>query len=599
MYKKALQLTVVVLGFQGVNLHTAVAQETGPNAFSLSARGSFQYTTADPKGRQPSSSYPEDPADYYIRRERAQQFWLADDCAAATSILDGLVAEYADDSELWLNLGRCQSQMGRGAEALSSFENALALGATPYDGRFGFFPTAVMTQIGWLHADAGDTEEALSWLQRAVDARYIVREFLAQVPQAAAFAGDPRFAALAGTPSDDSLTRDERWRHDIAFLYDHIARVHYDANHAARAAEIDHDLRELSGEVSSLTDTQITARLMLVVAKLGTGHDLLFPEPDLPGGSDQFAWSTYLFSDGLYVIAAEDETLEGARIEAYGDIPAEAAIATVSEAISKDNNMTARSLAPLWLDSPMMLEALRIIDNASDAAVTIIDRGGRRRVVVPARGQASFPDIAPPPEVEAPLYLSRPETLYWSAPLPASDALFVQINGFQDAAGTENFVAFVERLRREISGLAVQHVILDLRRNNGGNDFLMPQLLRVLTHFDMEPSKGELYVLIGRRTFSAAQMFITRLEPLTDAIWVGEPSGSSPTFIGRTGQFTLPYSRLSGTVAAELAQNSWPEDHRIWIAPDVPVALSSEDYFVGNDPALDAVLELIADGSGR
>lgn len=33
------------------------------------------------------------------------------------------------------------------------------------------------------------------------------------------------------------------------------------------------------------------------------------------------------------------------------------------------------------------------------------------------------------------------------------------------------------------------------------------------------------------------------------------------------------------------------------IAPDVPVGLTSTDFFAGRDPALEAVLEILADGS--
>jgi hypothetical protein len=113
----------------------------------------------------------------------------------------------------------------------------------------------------------------------------------------------------------------------------------------------------------------------------------------------------------------------------------------------------------------------------------------------------------------------------------------------------------------------------------------------------MNADKGELYVLIGRGTYSGAQVFVTRLEALTNAVFVGEPTSSRPTVIGRTGNFTLPYSGLSGFISSELNQSSWPEDHRIWIAPDVPVGLSSRDFFAGRDPTLEAVLKIVADGS--
>ncbi len=40
-------------------------------------------------------------------------------------------------------------------------------------------------------------------------------------------------------------------------------------------------------------------------------------------------------------------------------------------------------------------------------------------------------------------------------------------------------------------------------------------------------------------------------------------------------------------------------DARIWIAPDVPVALSSADYFANRDPVFDAVVSLIETGADQ
>jgi hypothetical protein len=35
-------------------------------------------------------------------------------------------------------------------------------------------------------------------------------------------------------------------------------------------------------------------------------------------------------------------------------------------------------------------------------------------------------------------------------------------------------------------------------------------------------------------------------------------------------------------------------DRRVWIAPDVPMALTSADYLAGRDPVLEAVRRVIA-----
>ena len=45
---------------------------------------------------------------------------------------------------------------------------------------------------------------------------------------------------------------------------------------------------------------------------------------------------------------------------------------------------------------------------------------------------------------------------------------------------------------------------------------------------------GHLFVIIGRRTFSAAQNTVNMIEKNTNATFVGEPTGSRPNFVGES-----------------------------------------------------------------
>ena len=55
----------------------------------------------------------------------------------------------------------------------------------------------------------------------------------------------------------------------------------------------------------------------------------------------------------------------------------------------------------------------------------------------------------------------------------------------------------------------------------------------------------------------------------------------------------MPYSKLMGLTSSQFHQDSGPEDHRIWIAPKIPVFLSSQNYFNASDPAMAAILDVI------
>ena len=75
---------------------------------------------------------------------------------------------------------------------------------------------------------------------------------------------------------------------------------------------------------------------------------------------------------------------------------------------------------------------------------------------------------------------------------------------------------------------------------------------RYAAHGDFAPERvqpGKLFVIVGRTTFSAAMCGATQIERYTKAIMVGEPTGSSPNFIGETVMVRLPYSRWSASIS--------------------------------------------------
>lgn len=135
--------------------------------------------------------------------------------------------------------------------------------------------------------------------------------------------------------------------------------------------------------------------------------------------------------------------------------------------------------------------------------------------------------------------------------------------------------------------------MLDVRHNGGGNTYLYPPLLKALLYYELTQPGGKIFAIIGRQTFSAAQNFTNDVDRLTDAIFVGEPTGSRPSFAGESTQAVLPYSGVGFGISTCLHQHVYATDRRIWIAPDVPAELSSADYFANRDPALAAILDIM------
>jgi hypothetical protein len=79
---------------------------------------------------------------------------------------------------------------------------------------------------------------------------------------------------------------------------------------------------------------------------------------------------------------------------------------------------------------------------------------------------------------------------------------------------------------------------------------------------------------------------------LTHAVFAGEPSASSPNFIGEDAAVTLPFSKVMVSISTRYHQgnssNPWA-----FIAPTIPAELSSKDFFANRDPILEAVINVI------
>jgi hypothetical protein len=190
-----------------------------------------------------------------------------------------------------------------------------------------------------------------------------------------------------------------------------------------------------------------------------------------------------------------------------------------------------------------------------------------------------------------PLYLKNAEAFYSFQYLPDSRTVYFQFNRVLPDPN-DPFDKFVERLFAFIEQHEVDRLIIDMRWNNGGNTYMLPPLIKALVSSPKINREGALFVIIGRRTFSAAGNAAAYIQRQTNAIFVGEPTGAKPNSLGDETYFTLPYSKLSISVADVYWESSWPQDFRNWIAPQIFVEPTFAAFSSNHDSALDAILGL-------
>jgi C-terminal processing protease CtpA/Prc len=186
--------------------------------------------------------------------------------------------------------------------------------------------------------------------------------------------------------------------------------------------------------------------------------------------------------------------------------------------------------------------------------------------------------------------------MVWFESLPASEALLVQVNQPRpDSVGS--VVATLASLYGDLSTHRYRRIVIDLRGNEGGWYSLTSALPGIIGSIEAGSNPPAVFVLIGPDTTSAGVALAAQMEQQTNAVFVGEPTGSAPNMFGTYKPAQLPNSGIYYRVSTRRLVNSLPEDDRLWIAPDVIVAERVEDILRGVDSALEKALSLPLDAA--
>jgi hypothetical protein len=396
------------------------------------------------------------------------------------------------------------------------------------------------------------------------------------------------FIGVTGTVDAQTLPP-EQWQQDLAFLSLSISSKHPNPFHAISEESFGSRVDNLHESIPDLNDQEIIVEMATLVAMLQDGHTQF--QGVFQSFTSQYPFRLEVFSDGIFVRKAPRELKGtiGARLLRLGQVDAEEAFVRVASVTPHDNDMTLKNWVPSIMLIPEILHAQDITTNSERAQFVFADRNGREIILdlAPLKPEDPIDWIDASAGVKQPLYLQHPKANYWHQYLEDSQILFVQYNRVRDAPG-ETIAEFFGRVSQRMLELPIKSIVLDVRFNSGGNNFLNAPIVEWVKS-SMQGSKENFYVIIGRGTFSAAQTLVTRLEATTDVILVGEPTGGSPNHFGDSVKLQLPHSDLTLAISS-LYHDDAPGDNRTTIEPQILAPLSSKDYFSGRDPALEAIL---------
>jgi hypothetical protein len=399
-------------------------------------------------------------------------------------------------------------------------------------------------------------------------------------------------------PAQIPARRDAGWRVDLQLLAQELPRRHPAPFRWISVAQWDSAVRSLEQRLPHANRDDVLVGVLHLVALIGDAHTTV--EPDSAFGERRYPLELYDFDDGLFVRRADSAHagLVGARVLAIGRLGAADALTRVASIVSHENDWWVRAWGPMWLMNPTIVAGLGLAADREHVPL-VVERGGRVDTI----------QLAPTSRVEAihgasaeadawvtmrqgppPLWEQHPDRPFWWVLDSATRTVYVAMRAVVPAPQSNSNRAQWDQIFALIDSAAPARVVLDLRENLGGNGALNRYPIQQILRRPALDRPDRLFVVIGRRTFSAGQQFTNLLEWWTQATLVGEPSGQRPSQYGDHRPLVLPNLHVTVQISTVFHQAPNEFDDRAFVPPAVYAPLTSASYRLGIDPAWQAII---------
>lgn len=291
-----------------------------------------------------------------------------------------------------------------------------------------------------------------------------------------------------------------QWREDLQYLARELPKRHKNLFHTVSREQFERAVAELDTAIPSLEDHQITVRMLQITARVGDAHTYVH----LPQTFRRYPVGLYWFGSELRVVRATKEYKDalGTRVIKIGDVNVTDVQARLLSVLSQaENEWFILNNSPGYMVCPEVLHTLGIVPDVGHAVFTLEGDQGKQLTlnIAVVIQDASLNSLLLSAAKSEPLSRQRPTEQFWFTYLPESQTVYVSFRGY-DSLG-EN----ARKLFQFVDSNPTRRLVIDMRQNGGG-DFtkVRSSLIPGIKQRPGIDKKGHLFVVIGRRTFSAA-----------------------------------------------------------------------------------------------
>lgn len=398
-----------------------------------------------------------------------------------------------------------------------------------------------------------------------------------------------------------------QWQEDLRFLQKTI-HEDYSFLFVKTTKEVfDTEVEKLYKDIPNLQEHEVIVGFSRIVSLFKYGHTYISFHQK-PFEFSQLPFNLYQFNDGIYIQGTHKNYPKalGAKVIAVEGKPISAVLKAIEPTVEVENSQYFKAYGINNIRYPEILHAQKITKRLQNTVTLTLEKNGKifsqsftaleKGERVPThRGFVHKNDnwLDARNQSTTPLYLQHLDKVYFSEYLAKEKTMYVRHSRIRDEA-EESTKDFYARVFNEIETNNAEKLIIDLRLNGGGNNYLNKDVIKGLIKAEKVNKIGKLFVIIGKRTFSACQNLVNEIDNYTNVIFVGEPTAENINFWGDNRPETLPNSALRISLSYLWWQDKPALENADWIAPSIPVTMSFDEYASNQDPVLEAALTFSA-----
>ncbi|MDT0558862.1 hypothetical protein RM697_09390 [Ichthyenterobacterium sp. W332] len=392
----------------------------------------------------------------------------------------------------------------------------------------------------------------------------------------------------------------EQWQNDLKYLQHTVNDNYPFLFKKVTSAKFNDEIEALYKAIPNLQPEEIPVAFSRIVSLFEYGHT------QLPFGAladdGILPINIYEFSDGIYIEGAHKDyqSIIGGKLISIENMAIAEVLDLIRPVVPAENDSFFKAYGLRYALLPNVLFAQGVIKVYKTNITITVEKNGKliTETLLPisydnysveysfTKADENWKSIRQ--EGEKPLYLEQLDKVYYFTHLQATKTLYVRHSRIANDK-TIDTKSFYKSVFDFADLNDVEKLVLDVRLNGGGNNYLNKPIITGLIGSKFN-KKGKLFVIIGRRTFSACQNLINEFSNYTNVIFVGEPSAENLNFYGDTRKVVLPSSKLAVYLSFAWWQDKPQWENKEWTIPHIAVELDFKSYQNNNDPILEAVL---------